>query len=104
MQQSADPAQILHRQRLVDAEVALKVCLVGGIDEARGIEQDVDDIAGHDAQQEEDDDRDPEQGNEHQPEAAHDIGKHVGLLPLAHDPEKWAPVFRRDHAQTNKNF
>ena len=73
--------QILEHQRLVDAELALQIGLVGGIDEAGGVEQDVDDVAGNDAQQEEDDDRYPEQGHEHQAKAAHDIAKHVGLLP-----------------------
>ena len=56
--------------------------LVGGIDEARRVEQDVDDVAGHDAQQEEDDDRNPEQGHEHQGQAAHDIAKHAARLLL----------------------
>ena len=82
MQQPADPVQILHHQRLVDAELPLQIGLVGGIDEARRVEQDVDDVAGHDAQQEEDDDRNPEQGHDHQAKAAHDIAKHVARLLL----------------------
>ncbi len=82
MQQAADPMQILQRDRLVEPELALQIGLVGGIDHAGGIEQDVDDVAGHDAQQDEDDDRDPDQGQEHQGEAAHDIGKHR-LLPIS---------------------
>jgi hypothetical protein len=24
------------------------------------------------------------------------------LIPLEHDPEKWKPVFRKDHAQTKR--
>src|SRR4029079_2928241 len=48
---------------------------------AGGIEQDVDDVAGNDAQQHEDDDRDPDQGHEHQGEASHDISKHLATLP-----------------------
>jgi hypothetical protein len=24
----------------------------------------------------------------------------IGPVPLEHDPEKWAPVFRKDHAQS----
>ena len=32
MQQAADPAQILHDDRLVEAEIALQIGLVGGID------------------------------------------------------------------------
>jgi hypothetical protein len=70
----------MHHQRLVDAEIPLETGLVGGIDEAGSVEQDVDDIAGHDPQQEKDDDRNPEQGHEHQTEAPHDISKHAGLL------------------------
>ena len=90
MQQPADPLQILHDDRVAEAEFLLEIGLVGGIDEARGVEQDVDDIAGHDAQQHEDDDRDPEQGHEHQSKAPHDISKHLGALP---DP---LPALRRD--------
>jgi hypothetical protein len=37
----------------------------------------VDDIAGHDAEQKEDDDRNPDQGHEHQSKAPHDISKHL---------------------------
>ena len=77
MQQAADPVEILHHDRQVEAEFLFQVGLVGGIDEARGIEQDVDDVAGHDAQQHEDDDRDPEQGQQHQGEASHEISKHL---------------------------
>ncbi len=80
MQQPVDPVQILDHQRLIDAELALQIGLVGGIDETGGVEQDVDDVAGHDPQQDEDDDRYPEQGHQHQAKAAHDIAKHVGLL------------------------
>ena len=82
MQQPADPLQILQRQRLVDAELPLQIGLVGGIDEAGRVEQDVDDVAGHDAQQEEDDDRNPDQGHDHQGKAAHDIAKHAARLLL----------------------
>ena len=78
MQQAPDPMQILQHQRLVDAKLALQIGLVGGIDEAGGVEQDIDDIAGHDAEQEEDDDRNPDQGHEHQSKAPHDISKHLG--------------------------
>ena len=79
VQQAADPVQILHDDRLVEAELLLQIGLVGGIDIAGGVKQDVDDIAGHDAQQHEDDDRDPEQGHEHQDEAPHEISKHLAL-------------------------
>jgi hypothetical protein len=83
VQKSADPVQILQHQRLIDAELALEIGLVGRIDEARRIEQDIDDIAGHDAQQAEDDDRDSDQRHEHQGETPHDISQHEGLLPLS---------------------
>ena len=75
-QQPADPVQILQRDRLIEAEFLLQMRLVGGIDIAGGVKQDIDDVAGHDTQQHEDDDRDPEQGHEHQGDAPHDIGKH----------------------------
>ena len=77
MQQPADPVQILHDDRLIEPEFLLQMRLVGRVDISRGGEQDVDDIAGHDAQQHKDDDRDPEQGHEHQDEAPHDISKHL---------------------------
>jgi len=77
MQQADDPVQILHYDRLVEAKFLFQVGLVGGIDEARRVEQDIDDVAGDDAQQHEDDDRDPDQGHEHQEEASHDISKHL---------------------------
>ena len=32
--------------------------------------------------------------------AAGKRNEHVGRMSLEHDPEKWAPVFRKDHAQT----
>src|SRR5882757_2099454 len=81
MQQAADPVEILDDDRLAQAELALQVGLVGGIDEAGGVEQDVDNVAGNDPQQHEDDDRDPEQGHEHQEQPPDDIGKHPGSLP-----------------------
>ena len=77
MQQPADPVQILHHQRLVDAELALQIGLVGGVDIAGRGKQDIDDVAGHDAQQEEDDDRNPDQRHQHQGKAPHDISKHL---------------------------
>jgi hypothetical protein len=29
-------------------------------------------------------------------------GNRVKKIPLEHDPEKWEPVFRKDHAQTKR--
>src|SRR5262249_42756077 len=77
VQEPADPVEILDDDWLAEAEFLLEVCLVGGIDEARGGEQDVDDIAGHPPQRHENDDGDPEQGHEHQSEASHEISKHL---------------------------
>src|SRR6266852_1233167 len=76
-QQSADPVQILHDDRLIEPEFAFQIGLVGRVDISGGGKQDVDDIAGYDPQQHKDDDRDPEQGHEHQYEAPHDIGKQL---------------------------
>ena len=80
-------------------ELPLQIGLVGRVDIAGGGEQDVDDIAGHDAQQHEDDDRDPEQGHEHQYEAPHDIGKHLAVLPLARILQGRRPAVRLEYAQ-----
>src|SRR6266853_3375926 len=49
-----------------------------------GGKQDVDNIARDDAQQEKDDDRDPEQGHEHQCEAPYDISKHLAAPVSVH--------------------
>src|SRR5439155_26342180 len=81
VQQATDPVQILLVDRQIEAEFLFEIGLVGGIDEAGGVEQDVDDIAGYDAQQHEDDDRDPDQGHEHKGKASHDISKHLGDSP-----------------------
>ena len=75
-EQPADPVQVLHGDRLIEPEFLLQMRLVGRIDIARGIKQDIDDVARHDTQQHKDDDRDPEQGHEHQHDAPHDISKH----------------------------
>jgi hypothetical protein len=81
VQQPADPVQILHVDREIEAQFLFQIRLVGGIDEACGVEQDIDDVAGDDAQQHENDDRDPDQGHEHQYEASHDVSKHLVALP-----------------------
>ena len=79
MQQPADPFQILDDDGVAEAELLFQIGLLGRIDEAGGVEQDVDDVAGHYAQQHKDDDRDPDQGHEHQSKAPHDISKHLAL-------------------------
>ena len=48
--------------------------LVGGIDVAARVEQDVGDVAGSQAQQDEDQHRDAEQRHQHQPKAPNQIG------------------------------
>jgi hypothetical protein len=70
----------LDRQRLVETEILHDLRLLGRIDKARGVEQDIGDVAGRDAQHQEDDYRYPEQCQEHQAEAPHQIGSH-GLPP-----------------------
>ena len=74
VQQPADPDRVLHRNRLVEAELALDLGLLGRIDQAGGVEQDVGDVAGNQAEQRENDHRDPEQRQEHEREAPHQIG------------------------------
>src|SRR5882672_3354423 len=76
-QQSADPMQILHDDRLIEPEFSFQIGFVGRVDVSGSGKQDVDNIARDDAQQEKDDDRDPEQGHEHQCEAPYDISKHL---------------------------
>ncbi len=76
LQQSADPTRILDRHRLVEAEVLHDLRLLGRVDEARGVEQDVGDVARGDPQHHKDDHRDPEQCQEHQAETPHQIGCH----------------------------
>ena len=73
-QQAADPGAYCTGIGLSRPSSASISGLVRRIDHAGGIEQDVDDVAGHDAQQHEDDHRDPEQGQEHQQEAPDQIG------------------------------
>jgi hypothetical protein len=58
------------------AEVADDLRLVGRIDQAGGIEQDVGDVARHDAQQHEDRHRHAEQREHHQQQTLHDVGGH----------------------------
>ena len=48
--------------------------LVGRVDVAAGVEQDVGDVAGGQAQQDEDQHRDAEQRHHHQPKAPNQIG------------------------------
>src|SRR5882672_4984474 len=83
-QQSADPMQILHDDRLIEPEFSFQIGFVGRVDISGGGKQDVDNIARDDAQQEKDDDRDPEQGHEHQCEAPYDISKHLAAPVSVH--------------------
>jgi hypothetical protein len=77
LQQPADPTRVLHRHRLVEAEVLHHLRLLGRVDEACGIEQDVGDVARCDPQHHENDHRYPEQCQVHQAETAHQIGSHA---------------------------
>src|SRR6185369_5949996 len=103
-QQPADPVQILLPYRQVEAEFLFQIGLVGGIDESGGIEQDVDDVAGNDAQQHEDNDRDPDQGHEHQGEASHDISKHLATLPDYPSSSNLSPSLRGARDKIAKQF
>jgi hypothetical protein len=76
--------QILHDDRLIEPEFSFQIGFVGRVDISGGGKQDVDNIARDDAQQEKDDDRDPEQGHEHQCEAPYDISKHLAAPVSVH--------------------
>jgi hypothetical protein len=91
----------LHDNRLIQPEFLFQIGLIGGIDETRGVEQDVDDVAGNDAQQHKNDNRDPEQGHEHQGEAPHDISKHL-VIPVGVYSAKVRTGLRSEYAQLIK--
>ena len=76
MQQPADPVRYCTGIGLSRPSWRSIARLVGRIDEAAGVEQDVGDVARRQAQQHEDDHRDAEQGHQHQAEAPHQIGAH----------------------------
>src|SRR5262249_39127619 len=78
--EAADPVEILHHDRLVEAELAFELELLGRVHHAGGVEQDVGDVAGHHAQQHEDDHRDPEQGQDHQQQPADQIAAHYSAF------------------------
>ena len=80
LQKPADPLRILHRQRLIEAEILHDLGLFGRVDKACRIEQDIGDVARREAQHQKNDHRYPEQCQEHQAETPHQIGSHV-LLP-----------------------
>ena len=63
----------MNDNRLVEAELRLDLRLFPRINVARRIVEDIDDIAGHHPQHHEDDDRYPEQGQQHQREAAREV-------------------------------
>ena len=79
LHQPADPNPVLLPQRQIEAQLLLQIGLFLRVDETGGVEQDVGDIAGHQAQQDEDDDRHADQCHNHQQQAAYDIGGH-GML------------------------
>src|SRR5262249_10302497 len=71
--ETAEPIEILDDDRLIQAQFAFELVLLGLTDHAGGIEQDICDIARHDPQNDEDDHRDPEQCQDHQQQAPYQI-------------------------------
>ena len=90
--QAADPLDVLHDDRPVEAELLVDLRLLAGIDDARRIEQDVGDVARHQPQHHEDQHRHPEQRQDHQQKAPDQIG------PQSQPPIVKAGVVRAPHA------
>ena len=67
----------------IETEVVLEPGLVGRIDHPGGGEQDVGDVARHEAEQHEDQHRDAEQREQHQEQATDDVGGHDWLCPCS---------------------
>jgi hypothetical protein len=76
--QAADPLAVLFDDRQVEAEFVRDLGLLLGIGDAGGVDQDVGDVARHQAQHHEDQHRHPEQSQDHQQETADEIGSHDG--------------------------
>src|SRR5262249_24166088 len=76
----ADPGDVLDDDRLIEAEFRLDLRLFPRINVAGRVVEDINDIAGHHPQEREDDHRYPEQRQEHQEEAPHQVSTH-GLCP-----------------------
>src|SRR5262249_57556028 len=78
---AADPRDVLDDNRLIEAKLRLDLRLFSRINVTRGVVQDIDDISGHNPQQDEDDHRYPEQRQEHREEAPDEI-RTQGLYPF----------------------
>src|SRR5262249_32646356 len=77
----ADPGDVLDVDRLIEAEFRLDLRLFPRINVSGRVVEDVDDIAGHHPQEREDDHRYPEQRQEDQEEAPHQVSTQ-GLYPF----------------------
>src|SRR5262245_59725649 len=101
VREPADPGGVLDDDRLIETELRLDLRLFPRINIAGRVVQDIDDIAGHYSQQREDDYRYPEQGEQHQEEAPHQVSTH-GLYPFisaAADRIRRAPWEACKHVQ-----
>src|SRR5215472_5291649 len=81
LREPADPGDVLDDDRLIEAELRLDLRLFPRINVAGRVVEDIDDIAGHHPQEREDDHRYPEQRQEHQEEAPHQVSTQ-GLYPF----------------------
>src|SRR5262249_22583560 len=81
LREPADPGDVLDDDRFIEAELRLDLRLFPRINVAGRVVEDIDDIAGHHPQEREDDHRYPEQRQEHQEEAPHQVSTQ-GLYPF----------------------
>src|SRR5262249_18861672 len=77
---AVDPGGVLNDDRLGGAGLRLDLRLSPWITVARRIVEDIDDVSGHHPQHHEDDDRYPEQGQDHQREAPREISTQESVL------------------------
>ena len=73
VRQAADPFHVLHGDRPIEPELLFQLGLLGDVDHAGGIEQNVRDVAGHHPQHREHQNGNSEQRQEHQEEAPDQI-------------------------------
>src|SRR5262249_1288290 len=83
---AADPPAVLDNQRLVETEIALDLELLAGIDNAGRVDKDIGDISGHQPHRHENQDRHPEQRQQHQRKAAQQVACHIPLLRMLRRP------------------
>src|SRR5262249_42779225 len=81
LREPADPGDVLDDDRLIEAEFRLDLRLFPRINVTGRVVEDIDNIAGHHPQEREDDHRYPEQSQEHQKEAPHQVSTQ-GLCPF----------------------